>query len=60
MKIEITKEAAAELKRLLFISAISESNKMSSTGLSNVMYFINAIEAAEAAEETTEVEDSQN
>lgn len=59
MKIELTKESAAELKRLLFVSAMSESSKMSSTGLSNVMFFINIIEAAEAIE-TESSEDSQN
>lgn len=54
MQIEFSKEGAKELKRLLYISALAEANKMNSTGLSNILYFIGKIEEAEKAEAPAE------
>jgi hypothetical protein len=54
MKIELTNESAKELKRLLFIASMNEASKMNSTGLSNVLYLISLIEAAEKEDEITE------
>lgn len=51
MKIELTKEAAKEMKRLLYVSAMNECSKMNSTGLSNVLYLVKLVEDAEAEEQ---------
>lgn len=58
MKIELTNESAKELKRLLFIASMNEASKMNSTGISNVLYLISLVEAAEKAEESVEVAES--
>lgn len=62
MTIELTKEAAKEMKRLLYVSAMNECSKMNTTGLSNVLYLVKLIEDAEAQEQPeseTSVEEAQ-
>lgn len=59
MKIELTKEAAKEMKRLLYVSAMNECSKMNSTGLSNVLYLVKLVEDAEAEEQNQSEDTSE-